>query len=175
MKRPLLLILLAPALLCAGCGKGRDAIAKVIKSTASGSSNAVTELAAADVPAFTQSTGCVAVLDFHAPWCGPCRQLGPVLEKIAKDSGGAIRLGKVNVDKARELAGKMGVRGVPDVRIYRDGREIDRFVGSMDEATARRRLEAHTGGLAAAAGQPPAPAAPEPGSKDWLPPGMTRR
>ncbi len=130
---------------------------------------------------FRLQPGKVVVIDFHADWCGPCRQLGPILEKIASDHGGKILVGKVNVDEYREIAAKEGVQGIPDVRIYRDGGEVDRFVGLPDESEVRRRLETQLIGLpqstsAAGEAKPDPPAqAPQPMSKDWLPPGMQRR
>ena len=91
--------------------------------------------------------GKVVVIDFYADWCGPCRKLGPILDQIASEHGGKILVGKVNVDQNRELASSEGVRGIPDVRIFRDGREVDRFVGLPGESEVRRRLEVHLKGL----------------------------
>lgn len=186
----ILLAALLPALLFTGCNKGREILDKLAKSKSSGSSagasaDGVTHLTAADFEAFTQRQGSVVLVDFYADWCGPCRQLGPLLEKIAAESDGKIVLGKVDVDKAGDLPRKMGVSGIPDVRIYRDGKQVDRFVGSMDEGSLREKILPHAKGLSAAPPAAPAsgdgspPAAPQPAndpsSKDWLPPGMQRR
>lgn len=180
---------LLAVLLLPGCDKGKALLDKLAKAKPAGSSESaassgasVTELGAADFDAFTKRPGQVVVIDFHADWCGPCRKLGPILETIATGSGGRIALGKVNVDKAGELPAKMGVSGIPDVRIFRDGREVDRFVGLMPEAEVRRKIESHAAGLTPRSGDlPPASKQPvpqpanDPSSKDWLPPGMQRR
>ena len=131
--------------------------------------------------AFRMQSGKVVVIDFYADWCGPCRQLSPILEKIVDEHGGRMVVGKVNVDQNRELASSEGVRGIPDVRIFRDGREVDRFVGLPAESEVRRRLEAHTKGLpdhpAETGESQPTSTQPsvQPMTKDWLPPGMQRR
>jgi putative thioredoxin len=126
--------------------------------------------------------GRVVIVDFHAEWCGPCRQLGPILEKIANEKQGLVLVGKVNVDHNKQLAADEGVRGIPDVRIYRDGKLVDKFVGLPSEGDVRQRIESQLKGL-----PPIAPAAAEstksktaepvttPMSKDWLPDGMKRR
>jgi thioredoxin len=131
--------------------------------------------------AFRTQTGKLAVIDFYADWCGPCRKLAPILEKIANEQGGKILIGKINVDQNRELAASEGVRDIPDVRIFLNGREVDRFIGLPAENEVRRRLESHAHGLkapASPAGEAksatPQPSV-EPMSKDWLPPGMQRR
>lgn len=166
-------------------------------SQASGGSavgDSVTNLAAGDFESFVQRRDCVVVIDFHADWCGPCKRLGPILEKVAADSGGTVQLGKVDVDQAGDLPRKLGVSGIPDVRIFRDGKQVDRFVGLIPEAAVRQKIQPHTAGLspkaAAPSDTPPPPAgstaAPgelppaknsdlDPSSKDWLPAGMQRR
>lgn len=153
--------------------------AEAVASTGSGSW--VIAIPQGGYDSFRLQPGKVVVIDFYADWCGPCRQLGPILEKIANEHGGKILIGKVNVDDYREIASKEGVQGIPDVRIYRDGGQVDRFVGLPDESEVRRRLEVHLAGLSqstpAAGGAIPGKPQqdPQPMSKDWLPPGMQRR
>jgi thioredoxin len=169
------------------CEKAREMVGRLSKKpvpeapATADTGSWVTAIPQDGYDAFRLQTGKVVVIDFHADWCGPCRQLGPILDKIANEHGGKILIGKVNVDQNRELAAKEGVQGIPDVRIFRDGREVERFVGLPDESEVRRRLETHLKGLpdhSPTTGEPklatPQPSA-QPMSKDWLPPGMQRR
>ncbi len=77
------------------------------------------------------------VLDFWAPWCQPCKTLGPVLEKIAEAKAGAFVLAKVNIDEAQNLAGYFGIEGVPTVHALKDGQFIQGFSGIPDEETIK--------------------------------------
>jgi len=81
------------------------------------------------------------VIDFWAPWCGPCRVLGPLLEKLAAEYAGRFVLAKVNTEEAPELAGDFGVRSIPAVYAIREGRAIDGFVGVQPEKAIRAWLE----------------------------------
>ena len=150
----------------------------------------VRELDAAAFDPFTQTPGKLVVVDYYADWCGPCRELGPVMEAVAGEFSGRVVIGKVNVDKAGDLAQRAGVHGIPDVRIYRDGKQVDQFVGSMPAAEIRGKFAAYAPekapGPSAHAAPPTGDAAPQaqaaqpapaihPEKKMGLPAGMEKR
>jgi thioredoxin 1 len=80
------------------------------------------------------------IVDYWAPWCGPCRLLGPVIEQIAEERAGSIKVGKVNVDEEPELADRAGVRGIPFVVLYRDGRPAAEAIGAQAKSALERAL-----------------------------------
>ena len=80
------------------------------------------------------------LVDFWAPWCGPCRVLGPSLEKLARESKGAWRLVKINADNHPDLIMQYGVRGIPAVKLFVDGEITNEFVGSIPENAIRKWL-----------------------------------
>lgn len=83
------------------------------------------------------------LVDFWATWCGPCKSLGPVLEKLAAEYNGAFRLGKVDVDSEQELAAMFGVKSIPTVVLVKDGQLLDGFAGALPERQVREFLSRH--------------------------------
>ena len=144
------------------------------------SQNQISNITSADFAGFTSRKDALVIVDFHADWCGPCRLLGPVLEKAAEAHPGVVYVGKVNVDQAPDLAAAQGVSGIPDVRIFKNGREVDRFVGFPGEKQVLEKIAELSRGITPTAATTPAakpPAEPviQPFKKDWMPPGMKRQ
>jgi putative thioredoxin len=81
------------------------------------------------------------IVDFWAAWCGPCKQLTPLLEKIVKSYGGKVRLVKLNVDEHPAIAGQLRIQSLPTVYAFRDGRPLDGFVGGQPESTIRTFID----------------------------------
>ncbi|MSO71112.1 MAG: thioredoxin [Alphaproteobacteria bacterium] len=81
------------------------------------------------------------VVDFWAPWCGPCKQLTPILEKLTKSAKGAIRLVKINIDENQELARQLRIASIPTVYAFKDGRPVDAFQGAQTETQVKAFID----------------------------------
>lgn len=146
---------------------------------------------------FIAEPGRLNIVDFHAEWCGPCKKLGPILTEVVEANEKVVRLGKINVDQAQELAREQEVSSIPDVRFYVDGKLVHKFVGAPSKEKIEELIATHSatinpvqeivdklvneggdGGTATAPptrppGAKPIEEAVKPMTKDWLPPGMS--
>ncbi|MGQ0663057.1 MAG: thioredoxin [Pseudomonadota bacterium] len=91
------------------------------------------------------------IVDFWAPWCGPCKQLGPMIEKLVREAGGAVRLVKVNIDENPEIAQQMRIQSIPAVFAFKGGRPVDAFVGALPESQIKAFLKRLSGAQAPSA------------------------
>jgi putative thioredoxin len=90
------------------------------------------------------------IVDFWAPWCGPCKQLGPALEKVVNEAKGAVRLVKVNIDENQEIARQLRIQSIPTVYAFKNGQPVDGFMGAIPESQIREFVKTLVGGEAGA-------------------------
>lgn len=81
------------------------------------------------------------LVDFWAPWCGPCQAMGPVIEDLAKDMNGKAKVGKLNVDENSEMASKYGIMSIPALKIFKGGQVVQEFVGMQAKDTLKAALD----------------------------------
>ena len=81
------------------------------------------------------------LVDFWAPWCGPCRIVGPTLDKLSKEYANKLNFAKLNVDDNQEIAVQFDVRGIPCMIVFSNGRELDRVIGTYPEPELRKRID----------------------------------
>ena len=84
----------------------------------------------------------VALVDFWAEWCGPCRLIGPVVEELSKEYEGKASIGKLNVDENREIAAQYGIMSIPTLLFFRDGQLVDKLVGVASKGDLKKKLDA---------------------------------
>ena len=87
----------------------------------------------------------LAVLDFWAPWCGPCRMLGPIFEELAEEyaNNASIKFAKINTDEDPELARKFRIRGIPTIKFIKNGKEVDQQVGAVPKEVIKEFISKH--------------------------------
>jgi thioredoxin 1 len=81
------------------------------------------------------------VLDFYADWCGPCQTLSPILEEVAREYNGKVKVGKINVDKSPDLATQFQVMSIPTLVFLRNGEKVDEALGAMEKEELKKRFE----------------------------------
>jgi thioredoxin 1 len=85
----------------------------------------------------------VAMVDFWAEWCGPCRMIGPSVEELSKEYAGKAVIGKLNVDDNPNIASSFGIRSIPTILFFKNGKVVDKQVGVVPKAELERKLKAH--------------------------------
>lgn len=155
MKSAPLVLLLPLLITLSSCDRIRDAVTK--QSPAATVGDGVIQMVTSEThDLFINQQGPLVVVDYYADWCPPCRMLAPVLARVAGEFQDVAVVGKVDVDAEKNLARRNNIRGIPEVRFFRDGQMVDRFSGAVSEGELRKRFTAHSAGATI-----PAPAAPE--------------
>jgi thioredoxin 1 len=85
----------------------------------------------------------LAMIDFWAEWCGPCRMVGPIVEQLASEYAGRVTVAKVDVDSNQQTAARFNVRAIPSILFFKDGRLVDTVVGALPKPQLERKIQEH--------------------------------
>ena len=91
--------------------------------------------------------GLPVLVDFWAPWCGPCRAVAPMLEELDDEMSGRLKIVKVNIDENQQVAGALGVRSIPTLVLFKDGKAVEGAIGALSKAEVEQLVEPHLAGL----------------------------
>ncbi len=150
-----------PVVACSSCGtknrvEPRNAVDQIAKCGKCGTPLDVSKVEAVDETKplivtdatfqdqVIESSGPPVLLDAWAPWCGPCRMVGPIMEQLAAESNGRYRVAKLNVDENPRTAAQFQIQSIPTMLIFKDGKLVDRIVGAQPKPAIAARLLAHT-------------------------------
>lgn len=105
--------------------------------------SAAAAVTAADFEETVLKASVPVLVDFWAPWCGPCRRIAPELDAVAEQLGETVKIVKLNVDEEPELAGQYGIQSIPALLIFKDGKQVDSMVGLAPRQVIAEKLTAH--------------------------------
>jgi thioredoxin 1 len=103
-------------------------------------SDKITELDSSNFEAVISAGSAPVVVDFWAPWCGPCKAIAPILEELAEELGDSVKICKVNVDNSSDIAGKYEIRAIPTILIFKDGKVADTVVGLSSKEDLKAKI-----------------------------------
>ncbi len=105
----------------------------------------VTELSSSNFEQEVLQSSQPVLVDFWAPWCGPCRMIGPVVEELAGENADSLKVAKINIDDAQDIASTYGVSSIPTLMIFKNGDVIDRFVGVQPKSRLQEAVDQAVG------------------------------
>jgi thioredoxin 1 len=103
-------------------------------------SDKITELDSSNFDSVISDASIPVVVDFWAPWCGPCKAIAPILDELADELGDAVKICKVNVDNNSEIAGKYEIRAIPTILVFKDGQVAENIVGLVNKDDLKAKL-----------------------------------
>ena len=106
-------------------------------------SEKIAQLTTNDFKSTITAANTPVLVDFWAPWCGPCKAIAPILEELATELDGKLKIAKVNIDEHGDVANEFGIRAIPTMLLFKNGAVVDQYVGMMPQATLKTKLSTH--------------------------------